>query len=113
MKYVHLSGNEDLGYCLKEQILDYKERKILYLLSELNEDDFKFACGSDTGVEYLKVTRKDTRTAFVKGYVVRWKCARGEKGLDVSELEPIDSKEQEAITKLIQSSSETRLIYFY
>ncbi len=112
MKYVHLSGNEDLGYCLKEQILEYNERKILYLLSELNEDDFKFACDVDMVVSNIKVTRKDTRTAFVKGYVARWKYAKDENGLDVSELEPIDSKEQQAITQLLQSSSDAKIISF-
>jgi hypothetical protein len=112
MKYVHLSGNEDLGYCLKEQTLEYNERKILYLLSELNEDDFKFACDIDMVVSNIRVTRKDTRTAFIKGYVVKWKYERDEKGLDVSELEPIDSKEQEAITHLLQSSSDAKIISF-
>ncbi len=112
MKYVHLSGNEDWGYSLKEQIIEYNERKILYLLSEINEEDFKLGCDFETVLGKVKVSRKDTRTIFVKGYVVKWKCERDENGFDVSELEPIDSKEQEAITKLIYSSSDARLIYF-
>ena len=112
MKYVHLSGNEDFGYCLKEQILEYNERKILYLLSELNDDYFKVAGDIDMVVDNVKVSRKETRTAYVKGYVVRWKCARDEKGFDVSELEPIDSKEQEAIKQLLQSISDARFICF-
>ena len=112
MKYVHLSGNEDFGYCLKEEILEHNERKILYLLSELNDDNFKIAAYIDMGTDNVRVSRKETRTAFVKGYIVRWKCARDEKGSDVSELEPIDSKEQEAIKQLIQSMSDVRWVCF-
>ena len=112
MKYVHLAENEDLGYCLKEEILEYNKRKILYLVSELNDDHFKFGCDIDMAFDIVKVSRQDTRTVFVKGYVVRWKCARDEKGFDVSELEPIDNKEQEAISQLLQSRSSARLVCF-
>jgi hypothetical protein len=108
MKYVHLAGNEDLGYCLEEEILEYNERKILYLLSELKDDNFTFGCD----IDMVRVSRQETKTAYVKGYVVRWKCARDEKGLDVSELEPIDSKEQEAIKQLLESRSNARFICF-
>lgn len=112
MKYVHLTGDEDFGYRLVEEILEYNERKVLYLLSELKDEYFMYGCDVDMVFDKLMVSRKDTRTVFVKGYVVRWKCEKDEKGLDVSEVEPIDSKEQEAISHTLESMCDARLVCF-
>ncbi len=108
MKYVHLTGNEDLGYVLQEEVLEYNEQKVLYLISELSDDNFTIGCG----IESMTVSRSGTRTAYVKGYVVKWKYAKDEKGADVSELEAIPSKEQEMIKQLVRLACDARFIYF-
>ncbi len=107
MKYAHFTDNEDLGYCLREEVLEYSERKLLYLFSELNDDYITLGCS-----EGVDVSRAETRTAYVKGYIVSWKCAKDEKGADVSELEAIPSKEQEMIKQLVRLACDARFIYF-
>jgi hypothetical protein len=109
MEYVHLAGNEDWGYCLREEILEFNERKILYLLSELKDEHFKIMGEFDMVME---VSKQAMRTVYVKGYIVRWKYAKDEKGLDVSELEPLDSKEQEVIKQLLESTCDARTVCF-
>ena len=108
MNYVHSTGDEDLGYSLQERVVEYNGRKLLYLLSELSSERFALGCGPDM----LEVSRSDTRTAYVKGYISKWKYAKDEHGADVSELEAINSKEQEALRQLIESDCNARLIYF-
>jgi len=108
MKYSHFVETEDLGYSLKEEILEYDDRRVLYLTSELSEESFSIGCGGGA----VGVSRSDTRTAYVKGCVVRWKCEKDEKGLDISELEPIDSREQETIRQLVQSRCNVKFVYF-
>jgi len=112
MKYVHLAEDVDLGYRLSEEILEYNERKVLYLLSELKADTFIFGCDIEIMFGNSKVARQQTKTAHVKGYVVKWKCAKDEKGLDVSELEPIGSEEQSAIREILESKHEVRTVAF-
>lgn len=107
MKYVHLTGNEDFGYVLQEEVLEYNERKILYLVSELEDDSFTFGCG-----EGGTISRQETKTAYVKGYIVKWKCAKDEKGANISELAAINSEEQEAIKQLIQSACAVKFVHF-
>ena len=108
MKYVHSTGDEGLGYCVQEKVLEFKGREVLYLLSELSDDHFAIGCGP----EMVEVSRSGTRTAYVKGYISNWKYARDEQGADVSQLEAINDREQEAIRQLIESGCNTRLVYF-
>jgi len=108
MNYMHLAGDEDLVYSVEEALVEHNGREILYLLSELRDDYFMLGYSRET----VMVSGSETRTAYVKGYVARWKYAKDEKGFDVSELEPIDSEEREAIKQLIQSQCDTKFVYF-
>ncbi len=112
MKYVHLTGQEDLGYSLEEEILEFNGRKILYLLSQIKDDFFVYGGDIDMVFDRLRVPRKDTKTVFVKGYVVKWKYTKDEKGTEVSELEPVDSKDQVDISHLLESQCEAKVVSF-
>lgn len=107
MKYIHLTGTEDMGYFLQEEVIEYNGQKLLYLVSELRDDYFTLGC--DQGGT---VSRQGTKTVYVKGYVVKWQCEKDKKGACVSELAPIDSKEQDAIKQLIQKTCDARFVYF-
>ena len=108
MQYVHLKGDGDLVYSTEEITFEYNERMLLCLLSELRDDYFMLGYSRET----VKVSGSETRTAYVKGYVVRWRCGKDEKGFDVSELELIGSAEQQAIKQLVQSKCKVEFVFF-
>lgn len=112
MKYVHLSGDEDLGYSLEEEILEYNGRKILCLISQIKEEFFMYGGDVDMVFEKLRVSQKDTRTVFVKGYIINWKYTTDEKGSEISELEPIGDEEQVEISHLLESKCDARTVSF-
>ncbi|MDI6806234.1 MAG: hypothetical protein QMD14_00250 [Candidatus Aenigmarchaeota archaeon] len=105
MEYVHLQA-EDLGYNLTEKILEYKERKILYLLSELTNE---FVLGCDQS----SIQPSETKTIYVKGKIIRWKYKTDENDKTISEIEPIKQKqEQDEIKKILGNEYQTSNIYF-
>ena len=108
MKYIHRQEDSDLGYSLRERVLEHGGRTVLYLISELCDEHFTIGCGAGM----VEVSRAETRTVYVKGYVVRWKHARDEHGCDVSELEPIGESEHEALRGPIRADSSARFVYF-
>ena len=105
MEYVHFSSAEDLGYRLVEEILEYKGRKLLYLISEL-ESPFTPACGEP-------VEPSEARTIQVKGNILRWKYQSTKENRPVSEIEPIkDKEERREIKEILKSMYKTSKIYF-
>jgi len=94
---------EEKRYSLNEELLEYRERKVLYHYAEAS--NITFCTG--TGVAWLG-------SMSVKGYVVRWKYGTNGKGEDLSEIEPItDPVEQREISRLLwPGTSDTSRVSF-
>ena len=105
MEYKHFSPHKDPGYQLTEETLEFKGKKILYMLSELNEE---FILGCDQSV----VTPSQTRTAIVKGYINKWQYKDSEDGRRISELEPVNEDVKKEVIELIRARHSISNIHF-
>ena len=105
MEYTHFSPDEDPGYRFMEEVLEFNNRKILFLLTELH-DEFVIGCGQ------CVVSPSQTRTVIVKGYIKNWRYKNSEEGRAISELEPVNQEERKDITELIESRYKIPNIHF-
>lgn len=106
--YTHLPEDRDIGfdgrsYSIKEGILEYGGRKVLYLNAEASAVSF---CDRSYAYHLGSIN--------VKGYVVRWKFGANEKNEMLSELEPInDETEKQEIAKLLRTNQNVSAIHFF
>jgi hypothetical protein len=105
MEYTHFSSQKDPGYWLTEKVLEFKGRKILYLLTEIKEE---FVLGCDQSVVYPS----QSRTGIIKGYVNKWQYKKSEDGSSISELEPIDEDIKKEVIELIKSRHGISSVHF-
>jgi hypothetical protein len=97
-EYTHLPQEEDIGpsdrsYRVQEKGLEYKGKKILYLVAET------------TGVTFFcdRGFTSHVGSIIVPGYIVNWQSKKGPDGLSISEVEPIQDEEtQREIRQLFQ-----------
>ena len=97
-QYTHLPPEEDIGpsdrsYRAQEKILEYKNRKILYLIVET------------TGVTFFcdRSSTPHIGSIIVPGYIVNWQSKKDRQGLSMSEVEPIqDHETQREVRELLQ-----------
>jgi hypothetical protein len=107
IEYVHMPEDEEIqaaggSYRIKEEILDYKGKDILYVRSEA-QGPISFCCGSGC---------LSAGSIFVKGRVLEWKT-RNDKGELVSQLEAIEDKgKQQEIREVIKDKYKTSNIHF-
>jgi len=107
IEYVHMPEDEEIqaaggSYRIKEEILDYKGKDILYVRSEAH-GPISFCCGSGC---------LSAGSIFVKGQVLEWKT-RNDKGEFVSKLESIqDTRKQQEIREVIKAKYKTSNIHF-
>ncbi len=107
IEYVHMPEDEEIqaaggSYRIKEEILDYKGKDILYVRSEA-QGPISFCCGGGC---------LSTGSIFVKGQVLEWKT-RNDKGELVSKLEAIeDTRKQQEIREAIKAKHKTSNIHF-
>jgi len=107
IEYVHMPEDEEIqaaggSYRIKEEILDYKGKDILYVRSEA-QGPISFCCGSGC---------LSAGSIFVKGQVLEWKT-RNDKGELVSQLEAIEDKgKQQEIREVIKDKYKTSNIHF-
>ncbi|MBM3156132.1 MAG: hypothetical protein FJ004_02475 [Chloroflexi bacterium] len=106
--YIHLPEDRDIGfdgrsYSLKEGILEYRGRKLLYLNSEASAVSF---CDRSYAYHLGSVN--------VKGYIVRWKFGANEKGEVLSEIESvIEEAEKQEIAKLLRANQNVLGVHFF
>jgi hypothetical protein len=106
--YTHLPEDSDIGfdgrsYSIKEGILEYRGRKLLYLNAEASAVSF---CDRSYAYHLGSIN--------VKGYVVRWKFGANEKNEMLSELEPInDETEKQEIAKLLRTNQNISAVHFF
>ena len=106
--YIHLPEDRDIGfdgrsYSIKEGILEYGGRKVLYLNAEASAVSF---CDRSYAYHLGSVN--------VKGYVVRWKFGANERNEMLSELEPInDETEKQEIAKLLRANQNVSAVHFF
>jgi hypothetical protein len=107
IEYVHIPEDEEIqaaggSYRIKEEILNYKGKDVLYLISEA-QGPISFCCGSGC---------LSAGSIFIKGRVVEWKTSN-DKAEFVSKLEAIEDKgEQEEIREVIKAKHKTSAIHF-
>ena len=97
-EYTHVSQEEDVGpsdrsYRVQERTIEYKDKKILYLIVET------------TGLTFFcdRSSTSHVGSIIVPGYVVNWQCKKSSDGSFVTEVEPIkDSGIQKEIKELLQ-----------
>ena len=106
--YTHLPEDRDIGfdgrsYSIKEGILEYRGRKLLYLNAEASAVSF---CDRSYAYHLGSVN--------VKGYVVRWKFGANERGEMLSEIQTIsDEMEKQEIAKLLRAEQTVSAVYFF
>lgn len=106
--YEHMPEDKDIGfeersYKVTERLLEYKNRKVLYLNAEAAGVSF---CDRSYAMHLGSI--------IVKGYVVRWKFGTNEKGAPLSEIEPVKSEaEQQEISKLLRDGYNIATITFF
>lgn len=106
--YAHLPEDRDIGfdgrsYSIKEGVLEYRGRRLLYLNAEASAVSF---CDRSYAHHLGSIN--------VKGYVVRWKYSANEKGEALSDIEPVtDEDEQREISKLLRASYNIGTVSFY
>ncbi len=86
-RYTHLPEDEDIGplerfYQAREARLEYKGREVLYVVSEATG----FTCCD--GISSPRI-----ETVNIIGYITRWKYTTNDRGMVVSEIEPIEDEE--------------------
>ena len=106
-EYIHLPESEDIGpegrsYRMKDEVLDYKGRKVFFIKAEAGGG---ITCCDGSSIQTLN-------SLFVKGYITEWK-AKNEKTESVSKLETIaDPKEQQEIREILATKYGISSIYF-
>ena len=106
IEYIHLPEEQDMGpegrsYFIKEEILDYKGKKVLCIQSEAQAG---ITCCDGSFIQELK-------SLFVKGYIIDWKVK--EKDKLVSKLEAIkELREQQEIKEILGTKYGASNIYF-
>lgn len=95
--YVHPSIDEELEekrFSLIEGMLEYRGRRVFYQYSEATSVNFCTASGSPF-----------VGNIHVRGYVVRWKYGKDDKGQALSQIEPVtDNMERQEIQNLLWPS---------
>ena len=106
IEYIHLPEDEDIGpegrsYLIREEILDYKNKRVLCIWSE-----------AQGGITFCDGSYAQKISSFsVKGYIVDWKVKERDKL--VSKLEAIrDPREQQEIKEILGAKYETLNVYF-
>ena len=102
MEYIHPQA-ENWGYKLTEGILEVQEKKILYLISEM-QDEFIVGCDRSC------INPSQATTFYVIGEIIKWKYKSNEEGT-ISEIEPIRNDQNE-IKKFFEENFNTEKIYF-
>ncbi len=107
LEYTHLELNRDIqalaGHYtpLKEVKLEYNNREVLYVVSHAVIDSS--CCGV---ADYVYV--------LVPGYIINWQNEKSEKGLPVSEVEPVSDKvSKDSIRKIIEEAEHISRIEFW
>lgn len=106
--YIHLPEDRDIGfdgrsYSIKEGILEYRGRRLLYLNAEASAVSF---CDRSYAYHLGSVN--------VKGYAIRWKFGANEKGEMLSEIEPVNEEtEKQEIVKLLRANQNVSAVYFF
>jgi hypothetical protein len=108
IKYTHLELGKDIeiaiaGYYTPEREvrLPYKGREVLYVVGKAVVESS--CCGTGSWIY-----------AIVPGFIINWQYTRNEKGLPVSEVEPIsDEAAQEKIRKLIEKNESAVMVGFW
>ncbi len=97
-QYVHLPLNEDIqflaGYYtpMKEQRLQHGDREVLYVVGSACVE--AGCCGNRSGLY-----------AIVPGYISSWQSTVNERGLPVTEVEPvIDDSARREISRVIKDA---------
>jgi hypothetical protein len=105
-EHIHQALNQETAasggryVLIKEARLPFRGREVLYLVGHAL---FDTACCGVGGCAY----------ALVPGFVVRWKEARNEDGLAVSQVEPIrDEAIQAEIQRLIEQQETVHEVRF-
>lgn len=105
--YTHLPLDEQIdslaGFYtpLKEVRLKYNGREVLYTVGQAVVDA---SCCGFTNRAYV----------LVPGYIVKWQSKTNERGLPVSEVEPVtDEQAQDNIRKLIKEAEQITQIDFW
>lgn len=105
--YTHLPQNEDIGpegrsYNLTEFLLDFKNRKVLYLYVSASDISF---CDRNYAAHLAAVN--------VKGYVNRWKYTINEKGETLSEVDPItEEQDRREIAEMLRTNHKVPTVNF-
>jgi hypothetical protein len=106
--YTHLPEDRDIGfdgrsYSIKEGVLEYRGRRLLYLNTEASAVSF---CDRSYAYHLGSIN--------VKGYIMRWKFGTNEKGEMLSEIEPIDEEtEKQEIIKLLRTNQNVSAVHFF
>ncbi len=106
--YAHQPEGEDVGfegrsYSVAEGLLEYRGRRVLYLNVETSGISF---CDRSYAMHLGSI--------MVKGYVVKWKYGKNEKGEDLSEIEPVTNElEQREISKLLRDGYNISTVRFF
>lgn len=108
-KYAHLELGKDVdigiaGYYTPEREvrLPYKGREVLYVVGRAVVESS--CCGATGSWTY----------AIVPGFIVDWQYTQNEKGLPVSEVQPIpDEATRERIRKLVEKKESAVMVGFW
>ena len=106
-KYTHLELDKNIeapaGHYtpLKEAILKYNDREVLYILSQAIVDSS--CCGM-----------ANYRYAIVPGYIKKWQKESNEAGLPVTEVDPVtEPADREEIVRAIRNTENITQIEFW
>ncbi|MCX5858978.1 MAG: hypothetical protein NT056_03635 [Proteobacteria bacterium] len=105
-EYVHAEIGEEIrfisGYYIiqEERRMKYNDRELLVVIGHAIVDN---SCCGRTGCRY----------ALVPGYIVNWKSRKNDKGIDVTDVDPIkDTSEQKTIAKNLQAGETLQQVNF-
>ena len=105
--YAHLPPNEDIGfderfYSVTEGMLEFRGRKILYLLVDATDVTF---CDRSYACHLASIN--------VKGYVSDWKYGTDESGQALSLIEPVENEaDRREISGLLRAEHNMSAISF-
>jgi hypothetical protein len=106
--YTHLPEYIDIGfdgrsYSIKEGLIEYRGRKVLYLNAEASAVSF---CDRSYAHHLGSIN--------VKGYVVSWKFGSNKKGEMLSEIESVNEEaEKQEIAKLLRAEQNASAVHFF
>lgn len=106
--YTHLAQGEDIGfdersYRATEMLLEYRDRKVLYLYVEASAVTF---CDRSYAPHMVSIN--------VKGYVSKWKCGASDTGDALSEIEPVeDEVDRRQIAGLLRAAHSVADVNFF